>query len=83
MTNLGRPLTCPPSPFCSLAREKLDDVARTVYQKMDQLFQGKMYSPGEGLGGPKAGCAHSAVPVVEGLTALPLLLPFQVISLTS
>lgn len=39
------PLTCvrlPPP-----AREKLDRVANAVYQKMDQLYQGKMYFPGK------------------------------------
>uniref|UniRef100_A0A2K5PQ59 IZUMO family member 4 n=1 Tax=Cebus imitator TaxID=2715852 RepID=A0A2K5PQ59_CEBIM len=28
--------------------EKLDQVARAVYQRMDQLYQGKMYFPGKG-----------------------------------
>uniref|UniRef100_A0A8C9L0L6 Izumo sperm-egg fusion protein 4 n=1 Tax=Panthera tigris altaica TaxID=74533 RepID=A0A8C9L0L6_PANTA len=28
------------------AREKLNQVANAVYQKMDQLYQGKMYFPG-------------------------------------
>ena len=30
------------------AREKLNQVANAVYQRMDQLYQGKMYFPGEG-----------------------------------
>ncbi|XP_034854081.1 izumo sperm-egg fusion protein 4 [Mirounga leonina] len=30
----------------SIAQEKLDQVANAVYQKMDQLYQGKMYFPG-------------------------------------
>ncbi|XP_055968781.1 izumo sperm-egg fusion protein 4 isoform X1 [Sorex fumeus] len=29
-----------------ITREKLDQVANTVYQRMDQLYQGKMYFPG-------------------------------------
>ncbi|KAM5230672.1 izumo sperm-egg fusion protein 4 isoform 1-T2 [Hipposideros larvatus] len=29
-----------------ITREKLDQVANAVYQKMDQLYQGKMYFPG-------------------------------------
>uniref|UniRef100_A0A2R8N6R7 IZUMO family member 4 n=1 Tax=Callithrix jacchus TaxID=9483 RepID=A0A2R8N6R7_CALJA len=29
-----------------ITREKLDQVARAVYQRMDQLYQGKMYFPG-------------------------------------
>lgn len=33
-----------PSP----AREKLNQVANVVYQRMDQLYQGKMYFPGKG-----------------------------------
>lgn len=28
------------------AREKLNQVADSIYQKMDQLYQGKMYFPG-------------------------------------
>ncbi|XP_011370929.1 izumo sperm-egg fusion protein 4 isoform X3 [Pteropus medius] len=29
-----------------ITREKLDQVANAVYEKMDQLYQGKMYFPG-------------------------------------
>ncbi|XP_013360721.1 PREDICTED: izumo sperm-egg fusion protein 4 isoform X7 [Chinchilla lanigera] len=29
-----------------ITRENLEQVARTVYRKMDQLYQGKMYFPG-------------------------------------
>ncbi|XP_023572875.1 izumo sperm-egg fusion protein 4 isoform X2 [Octodon degus] len=32
-----------------ITRENLDQVARTVYLKMDQLYQGKMYFPGKGI----------------------------------
>uniref|UniRef100_A0A2K5MT06 IZUMO family member 4 n=1 Tax=Cercocebus atys TaxID=9531 RepID=A0A2K5MT06_CERAT len=31
-----------------ITREKLDQVATAVYQRMDQLYQGKMYFPGKG-----------------------------------
>ncbi|XP_070321130.1 izumo sperm-egg fusion protein 4 isoform X6 [Odocoileus virginianus] len=31
-----------------ITREKLNQVAAAVYQRMDQLYQGKMYFPGEG-----------------------------------
>lgn len=40
------PLTCLLLP--SAARDKLDQVAEAVYQRMDQLYQGKMYFPGKG-----------------------------------
>lgn len=46
LPGLAGRLTCllllPPA-----AQENLDQVARTVYRKMDQLYQGKMYSPGK------------------------------------
>ncbi|XP_008046291.2 izumo sperm-egg fusion protein 4 [Carlito syrichta] len=29
-----------------ITREKLEQVARVVYKRMDHLYQGKMYSPG-------------------------------------
>ncbi|XP_075391474.1 izumo sperm-egg fusion protein 4 [Tenrec ecaudatus] len=33
-------------PFRSPAQEKLEEVASTVYRRMDQLYQGRMYFPG-------------------------------------
>uniref|UniRef100_A0A2R8PBR4 IZUMO family member 4 n=1 Tax=Callithrix jacchus TaxID=9483 RepID=A0A2R8PBR4_CALJA len=44
-----------------ITREKLDQVARAVYQRMDQLYQGKMYFPGKGRE-TEAGPAHSRTP---------------------
>lgn len=41
------------------AREKLDQVANAVYEKMDQLYQGKMYFPGKGWS-PRPGAAPGA-----------------------
>lgn len=42
------------------AREKLGQVANAVYQKMDQLYQGKMYFPGKGL---PTGPGHAPLPI--------------------
>uniref|UniRef100_A0A8C5XHJ1 IZUMO family member 4 n=1 Tax=Microcebus murinus TaxID=30608 RepID=A0A8C5XHJ1_MICMU len=44
-----------------ITREKLEQVARIVYQKMDQLYQGKMYFPGKGRE-TEAGTAHPGHP---------------------
>lgn len=41
----------PPLLQC-LAREKLNQVADTAYQKMEQLSQGKMYFPDKGMAHP-------------------------------
>lgn len=42
-----RPLTGPL--LQCLAREELNQVANTGYQKMEQLSQGKMYFPDKGM----------------------------------